>query len=75
MAKTKTRLILKDTISLHTYLFIKWKQNEGNSKITMKDERIDMKVEKNEMKSAHFEIGRILICRPYVISYHISNPP
>ena len=69
MAKTetKTRLILNDTISLRTYL--------ETQKITMKDVRIDMKVENNEMKSALFEIGRILIYRLQVISYHISNPP
>ena len=48
---------------------------EETQKITMKDVRIDMKVENNEMKSAHFEIGRILICRLQVISYHMSNLP
>ena len=63
--ETKTRLILNDTISLRTYL--------ETQKITMKDVRIDMKVESNEMKSAHFETSRIIICRLQVVSYYISN--
>ena len=40
---------------------------EETQKITMKDVRIDMKVENNEMKAAHFGIGEILICRLKVI--------
>ena len=48
---------------------------EETQKITMKDVNIDMKVENNEMKSAHLEISRILTAdfRSFPIIYQIHS--